>query len=517
MIEYAWPEMDGSFQADTWLSWADALPPELIRSMPVLSVAYAWAMLNMGDLEAAESRLQDAAQWLDGTTTTGMIVVDDEQFLTLPASIASARAYIAQARGDVAGTIAYAEQALALAPKDDYVRRGPAASLLGLAYWGQGELEAAYRALAEAMDGFRLAGSTSFAISGTYGLADIRVAQGRLREAINVYEQSLHLVDEQESPAIRGTAELYLGLSLLHREQGNADTAAEYLSKSLELGESAALANWPNRMRIVRARFQEDAGDPNGALDLLDEAARFYFPTPVPDPKPVAAMKARIWITQGRLSDAWAWANEQGLSIDGDLSYLREFEYLTLARLLIAQYRADGTNAAVHEAIELLARLLHAAEAGGRMGSVIEILILQALAYQTQGDASSALEPLARALVLAEPEGYIRIFADEGEPMAGLLSVAAENGIAPDYIRRLLMATDKTETPIVAGLLTDPLSDRELDVLRLLGTELSGPEIANELMVSLNTMRTHTKNIYSKLGVNSRRAAVRRAEELDLL
>ncbi len=149
---------------------------------------------------------------------------------------------------------------------------------------------------------------------------------------------------------------------------------------------------------------------------------------------------------------------------------------------------------------------------------MIEILVLQALAHEAQGDTPLALVPLERALTLAEPEGYVRIFADEGPPMEALLREAAKHGIAPNYVRRLGTAFGKTEgRRPVTQLLMEPLSERELEVFRLLGSELNGPEIARELMVSLNTMRTHTKNIYSKLGVNNRRAAVRRAEELDLL
>jgi LuxR family maltose regulon positive regulatory protein len=171
----------------------------------------------------------------------------------------------------------------------------------------------------------------------------------------------------------------------------------------------------------------------------------------------------------------------------------------------------------MREALGLLERLLHAAEVGERTGSVIEILLVQALAHQAQGDIPAALAPLARALMLAEPEGYVRIFVDEGRPMLVLLEAAANQAITPNYVRRLLTAFGKAEDrpPVNQGLI-EPLSERELDVLRLLRTDLSGPEIARALMVSLNTLRTHTKNIYDKLVVNNRRAAVRRADELEL-
>ncbi len=184
---------------------------------------------------------------------------------------------------------------------------------------------------------------------------------------------------------------------------------------------------------------------------------------------------------------------------------------MTLARALLA-------TGSLEEATELLGRLCLAAEAGHRTGNLIEILVLQALASAQRRDVPAALTTLERALTLAQPEGYVRTFVDEGPPMAALLDAAAKRGIARDYVTRLLAAfgTSGVRTPVRQGLV-DPLSERELDVLRLLGSELTGPEIARELVVSLNTVRTHTKAIYAKLGVNTRRAAVRRAAELDLL
>jgi LuxR family maltose regulon positive regulatory protein len=215
---------------------------------------------------------------------------------------------------------------------------------------------------------------------------------------------------------------------------------------------------------------------------------------------------------QGRLAKALGWACERGLSVDDDLCYLREFEHVTLVRVLIARYKSDRVDNSIYEAVGLLERLLKAAEEGGRTGSVIEILVLQALAHHAQGDIPRALDPLERALTLAEPEGYVRIFVDEGPPMAALLREAAKHGTAPNYVSQLRAAFGKAEgTRPVTQLLIEPLTKRELEVLGLLGTELNGPEIARELTVSLTTIRTHTQNIYSKLGVNNRRAAVRRA------
>ena len=517
--------MDRSFQSATWLGWVKALPDELVRARPVVSVGYAAALMDGGELAAAEARLRDAERWLDTTAdmnerpkvpSAEMVVVDEEQFRSLPVTIANARAYHAQALGDVPATVKYARQALDLLPEGSYFERGRAAVLLGLAYWASGDLETAYRSFADAMTSFQMAGNILFAISFTFILADIKMAQGRLHEAVRTYEQSLQLVREHDDPLLQGTGDLYLGLSELRREQGDLEAARRHLLRSEELGGQSDVYQY--HLCVTQARIKQAQGDLDGALDLLREAESLYFRSPLPDVRPIAALKTRVWIAQGRLAEALGWARERGLSVDDDLSYLREFEHITLARVLIARNKYDRVECSIHEAMRLLDRLLKAAEEGGRTGSVIEILVLQALAYQAQGDIPPALVSLERALMLAEPEGYVRIFVDEGPPMAALLRGAAKHGTTPNYVSQLRAAFEKAEgrTP-VTQLLIEPLSERELEVLRLLGTELNGPGIARELMVSLNTMRTHTKNIYSKLGVNNRRAAVRRAEELDLL
>ena len=193
------------------------------------------------------------------------------------------------------------------------------------------------------------------------------------------------------------------------------------------------------------ARIREAQGDLDGALDLLDEAERLYVSDFSPNVRPVAASKTRVWVAQGRLGEALDWAREQGLSVEDDLSYLREFEHITLARVLLARYKSDHADRSILEAMGLLERLLKAAEEGGRTGSVIEILVLQALAHQVQGDIPAALMPLEQALTLAEPEGYVRIFVDEGPPMAQLLSEAAAHGIMPDYTGKLLAAFEAEE------------------------------------------------------------------------
>jgi LuxR family maltose regulon positive regulatory protein len=550
LAELAWPAWRWPVQCTAWLDWVKALPQEVVRARPVLSVAYAQALLNAGQLEAAEGRLLDAERWLETISDrpedppTGMVVVDKAQFQSLPASVATVRAYHAQAIGDWPGTVMYTRQVLDLLPEEDHFMRGSATMLLGLAHWASGDLEAADRTFSNGMASRQKAGHIFYTIDAAIVLADMKMVLGHLREAIRTCEQALQLANEHGEPMPQGTEDVYTEISKLHREQGDLDAAAQDLATSKNLGEKVVLPDWQHRWCIAQARLKETLGDPDEALDLLDEAERLFVRTPLPNLQPISAMKARIWVAQGRLTEALGWAHERSLSVDDDLSYLREFEHITLARVLIARYTSDRVDDFIREAVELLGRLLKAAEEGGRMGSVIEILILQALAHQAQGNTAPALMPLERALALAEPEGYVRIFVDEGKPMAELLMrIEAKAGMPrlKGYIFKLLSAFDMhkgiypsdsalSSTPVeqnksllhakpavYPGPLIEQLSERELEVLRLLRSELNGPEIARELIISLSTVRTHTQNIYAKLGVNNRRSAVRRAEELELL
>ena len=547
LVELAVPAMRRSRQEATMLGWLKALPDELVRNRPVLSVYYAGALLLSGELEGVEVRLRDAERWLEPMADMGeqpeaspaeMVVVDEAEFRRLPGWIAIYRAAIALARGDVPNTVKYARLALDLVPEDDHLGRGATAGLLGLAYWTSGDLETADRSYADCMARLQRAGYISDALGCAIALADIRIAQGRLHEAMRTYERGLQLATEQGALVLRGTADMYVGMSELHREQNDLNAATQHLLRSKELGEFTGLPQNRYRWRVAMARIREAQGDLDGALDLLHEAERLYVSDFFPNVRPIAAIKTRVWVAQGRLGEALDWAREQGLSADDNLSYLREFEHITLARILLARYKSDHADRSILEVMGLLERLLKAAEEGGRAGSAIEILELQALAHQAQGDIPAALIPLHQALTLAEPEGYVRKFLDEGPPMAQLLREAAARGIKPDYIGKLLAVFETQEqTPGKPGKnegksnlppalpegqrdgesLSEPLSQRELEVLRLIAQGLSNREISKRLFLALNTVKGHNQKIYSKLQVQSRTEAVARARELDLL
>ncbi|MEA2972991.1 MAG: hypothetical protein QOG82_1449 [Actinomycetota bacterium] len=520
LIELAAAPLHQARQEATLHRWLDALPDELVALRPMLGMNKVGVLMARGEVDGVEVLLRDIERGLEvaGASPTspggpgrGMVVVDEAEFRRLPAQIAMWRAGQAHMLGDVAGTIAHATRTLELAAPDDHIGRGGAAALLGLALWTLGDLDAAHRRCAEGKASLEKAGHVSDGLGMTIALADIRIAQGRLEDAMRTYQQALRVTSGSGgSPVLRGTADMHVGLSGLLLERNDLDAARQHLVASEELGEHGGLPQNAYRARVALARLREVEGDLDGAAHLLQEAERVYVSDYFPEVRPVAAHQARLRIARGDARGALRWTRERHLTVEDELSYLREFEHVTLARALLADHPAG-------QATRFLERLLTAAESGGRIGSVIELLMLQALAHHAAGAIPAANVTIVRALTLAEPEGYVRVFLDEGPRLTALLRDVPLRGVAQHHAHRLLASDRGTAgRPSSRAGLVDPLSERELDVLRLLRTDLSGPEIARELLVSLNTMRTHTKSIFSKLGVNTRRAATRRADELGL-
>lgn len=317
---------------------------------------------------------------------------------------------------------------------------------------------------------------------------------------------------------------MHVGMSDLHYEHNDLKTARHHLLTSQALGELAGLPQNPYRWRAAMARIRAAEGDLEGALELLNEAERLYDGNFSPNVRPVATRKTWVWVAQGRLGEALGWAREHGLSVENELSYLREFDHITLARVLLARYQSDRENDSLSGVVGLLERLLKAAEEGGRIGSAIEILILQALAHHALGDGPATFLPLERALTLAEPEGYVRIFLDEGSSMLQLLREAFAREILPDYTKALLAAfeaetrenIDEPDQP-PAKLHIESLTQRELEVLKLIAQGHSNREIGERLFLSVSTVKGHNQKLFDKLQVQSRTEAIARARALALL
>ena len=525
LIELAMSEIRRHRQDAMLFGWLTALPEDTVRRSPVLSVFSGYMLMVSGDLDAVEPRLDDAERALAAVPEgSAPPWADTDDLRTLPAIIAVYRASLAQARGDVAGTAEHARRALDLAGPNDHLARGSAAAFLGLAAWASGDVSSALETFGQAVASLHAAGNLVDELSSTVVLADLWLAAGRPSKARQLYERALQVAEAGGEPVARATAELHVGLSEIDLEVADLDSARRHLETAAALGDPAAMTEGRYRWFLAMARVAQADGDSDEAVNLLDRAEQLYRPGLFLNVRPIAAMKTRIKIAHGKLADAADWAGERVVSTTDDASYLREFDHLTLVRLLLAQHRAQPDTAAIEQAASLLGRLLESAATSGRAGSLLEIRVLQALAHDAQGHRPEALESLARAVAQApEPQAYVRLFLDEGAPMVGLLTDAEHQGIAGDHPRRLLslVASARAEAADVgqraAPSLASPLTERELQVLRLLDSELSGPQIARELFVSHNTVRTHTKHIFTKLDVGDRRAAVRRARDRGFL
>jgi LuxR family maltose regulon positive regulatory protein len=537
-MEEALPELRRTRQDGLLLAWVRSLPEPVVRRSPVLSILSGWSLMMSGDLDGLEAKLDGAeAALAAGAHDQDLAAawVDTEDLRTAPATISVYRASLAQARGDVAGTMHHARHAMDLAGPEDHFVRGAGAGFLGLAAWAAGDLTMALSTFSEAARSLHAAGNLVDELDSTVVLADMWIASGRPSRARRLCEQALQTASNGGHPYLRATADLHVALAELDRELDDLTSAETHLETARVLGEQTSITENRHRWFVAMSQVRVSAGDYDSAVRLLDQAEALYRHGFYPDVRPIGAMKARVQVAAGDLTSAAGWVDDRRIGVGDDADFLHEYEHLTLARFLLAQQRVEQHNvqgnarSPVDEVLELLDRLHAAATDAGRDGSVLEIRVLQALAHQARGDQPAALAALSRAMGEApEPDGYVRLYLDEGAPMIALLNEAAsttdpidgaERGEAlPGRARRILQRAQRVkgaDRPPTS--LAEPLSQRELEVLRRLDSELTGPEIARELYVSLNTLRTHTKRIFSKLGVKTRAAAVHRARECGLL
>lgn len=506
LVEQALPEASRRRQDHLILQWLRGLPDELLRQRPLLNVTAAWGRLGAGDVAEAAQRLDEAQRALARVPADGGSGREDLR--QLPMSIAMYRAAIAQARGKPSEVAAQARTMLALAGPEDHLARGAGSGFLALSAWAEGEIATAHDTFTQAVRSLHSAGNLADELGGTVVLAELAIAGGSPREAERLYEQALTMARDHPDVALPVTGDLHVGLAGALCERGDLAGAGAHLDTARELGEIASIPENRHRRHVAAAALRRAEGDLDAAATHLDHARRLHLPGFFPETRPLPALRARLDIARGRLDLAEDWARRSGGSAADGGGYLDECNQLTLARLQIATGRAAA-------ALDLLARRLPEAQRQGRGGSVTEILLLQALAHGADDDLDAVMPPLVRALETGVPAGFARIFLDEGEAMTRLLDAARDRCLATDAIAALRRAAAPTpKAP--AEQLPERLSDRELEVLELLATELTGPEIARRLFVSVNTLRTHTRHIFTKLDVTTRARAVRRARDLGL-
>ncbi|MFN2222859.1 MAG: LuxR C-terminal-related transcriptional regulator, partial [Candidatus Promineifilaceae bacterium] len=472
------------------LHWLESLPRSAFEGRPSLWVTYASALTMTGQLidsveeklQAAETALQEGQQ--------------DDKTRDLIGHMAAIRAMLAVPKNDLETIITQSQRALDYLHPDNLPVRTTTTWTLGYAYQIQGQRAAAGQAYADAVAISQASGNLMVTIAAMTCLGQVQESENQLHQAAETYRRVLALTGDPPWPA---ACEAYLGLARVLYQWNELDTARQYEQQSACLAAQLVNIDTPVASAVNLARLELAQADVAGALATLARAEQLarqkHFLHWLPE---IAALHVQALLRQGDLAaaDRLAQAHELPLS---------------QARVRLAQGDPAG-------ALTLLEPARRQAEAKGWPDERLRVTVLQAMAYQAHGEEDEALQHLTEALALAEPGGFIRIFLNEGPPMMALLLQAARQGIAPTYVRRLQAAFGEVEEGAPAAqALIEPLTDREVEVLRLLRSDLSGPEIARELMVSLNTMRTHTKNIYTKLGVNSRRAAVGRAEELGLV
>jgi LuxR family transcriptional regulator, maltose regulon positive regulatory protein len=514
--------------------WLTALPAELTGARPRLLLTQARLTLVSGRLEAVDGLL-DAAERAFAAAT-------DEPYepsvgraasllVNVPAAIAQDRAFLAVVRGDAEQASAFARRALAELDEGEWMLGSIARGHLAMAEWLRGRLPEAERALASTIARWRAAGERFLAMRLIELLGYVQRGQGRLDAALATYRQALEIAAAPGRPALPAAGMAYVAMAEVAYQRGELATALEDVTKGIELCrrfvEAPALATG----LVTLAWIRQAQGDRAGALEAMDEAGRVG---PSPDVtallNPVPAQRARLLLAQGDIAAAARWTSQRGLDPEDEPSYQREPEHLVLARVLLAEQAPE-------QALRLLERLHDLAAGQGRVGSVIEVQALQACALAASGDEQGALTALAGVLRLGGPEGYVRVFVDEGAPMASLLDrlaapgqreqVATTANVPPDYLARLLASFPPAAvgTPQLAGRavagplpgLVEPLSERELEVLALLATGRSNQQIADELVVALDTVKKHVSHILDKLGAANRTQAVARARQLELL
>ncbi len=513
-------------EAATIQRWMSALPGDVIRSRPRLLLAQAQLTGTSGRLEDME-QLVDAAERVSATAagepfepTVGRAA---SLLVNVPAHIALDRAYLAQLRGDAESTAAFAEQALAECAEGEWLLASTVQGFLAVAEWLRGHMAEAERAFASGIAGWRVADQLTHAAWGAYYLAQVQRAQGRLDAASQTCQRALEITAVPGRP-LSAAGPAHVGLGEVAYQRNELDIAARHATEGIRLCRQFVYAPSLAAGLATLAWIRQATDDPAGARDAMDEAVQ-AAPVPAGPLNPVPAQRARLQVTQGDLDAAARWATENGLGADDAPDYPREPGHMVLARVQLAQDLPG-------RALALLDRLQSAAAAQDRTGSLIEAGALRALALAASGEESAAVTALAGALILASPRGYVRVFTDEGAPMAALLGrlLAAQRAghatarrVPLDYLARLRRAfdaghpgPDHARAAPQPGLV-EPLTSRELEVLEMLAAGRSNQAIARQFVLSLDTVKKHVSHILGKLGAANRTEAVARARQLGLI
>ena len=508
--------------------WLSALPDDLVWSRPRL-------LLMQAQLAGASGRVEEMEPLLDAAERASAGAAEEpfeptvgramSWLVNVPAHIALDRAYLAQLRGDAEGTAAFSSRALAESSEGEQMLNSIAQGFLAVAEWLRGRLAEAEHALVSSIDGWRVAGQLTMTAWGCHDLSQVQRAQGRLDAAVRTCQQALEITAPPGRAPLPAAGPAYVELAEVAYQRNDLDVALRHVTEGIALCQQFVFAPPLAAGLVTLAWIRQATGDPAGALEAIGEAGR-AAPGPAGLLNPVPAQRARLLLAQGDLAAAARWTQETGLGADDEPDYPREAGHLALARVLLAQSQPG-------QALALLDRLHTAAVSQCRTGSVIEAGALRALALAASGEQAAAVAALAAALRLACPQGYVRVFADEGPPMAALLGrlIAAQRsghaaaGVPLGCLARLQRAFDAQhavrhpgqDTAAAIPGIVEPLTARELEVLSMLAAGSSNRAIARQLVVTLDTVKRHVTHILGKLGAANRTEAAARARELGLI
>ncbi|MEM7346216.1 MAG: LuxR C-terminal-related transcriptional regulator [Chloroflexota bacterium] len=509
--------LHGQGQIATFLKWVEALPEDLLLKHPQLELAQVWALLFSGQWSRVEPRLQAIEKSL-----SIRLDIDSSIQLTKPPTdlqefhgeVAALRSELALFQMDFLRAIELSEEALRYLSLDNSRIRSTVTQIQGYSYRLNGDVDKARQALSEATQLSKKVGNINTSIFSLSDLAAVQVMQGLPHEAAQTYQQIMNLASEHRAWPFPPTGVAYVGMGNLLREWNDLEMATQHVTKGLELIAPAVYNSVASQAYAILADIRQAQGDADAATAYLQQAAEAAQKSSGhPMNVRIPLLKARLAIRQGAIETAARWANQYQIDRqqpESLLAYQRHFAEITFVRVRLAQGFPD---------LDLVDQLLQKARTAGWGHTVIELLIMKALSLQVEKKRKQALTTLAEALTLAEPAGYIRLFVDEGPPMVELLRDVLKQGVSSTYVGKLQASFMPTmgESKPSAQTLIDPLTDRELEVLKLMATGLANREIAAELVVALGTVAKYSNNIFTKLNVRNRTEAIARAGALEIL
>ncbi|MFN8454135.1 MAG: LuxR C-terminal-related transcriptional regulator [Anaerolineae bacterium] len=536
MVEQIGQELLMRSEMATLLKWLNILPEDVIQTRPNLCLFHAWTLILNGQITQAEQRLQEASTQAMDTAILGQA--------------AAMRAFVTLLQGNIQLADELTRKALELLPAGDPFLRGLTALTQGIPYFLNGDVETALQIFVGVADISQQSGNIMLTILILCQIAEAQIGQGQLHRARATYQRALDLATMPDGQQLPGASQAHIGLAAIWYEWNDLAAAIQHIAEGLHLGQQVGEMGAFDAY-ILQINLKQTQGDTAGALKALEQAAQLIQKFSPFMHRLLTIYRVRLWLRQGNLADAAREAFLEELSTAADMEHTYHFyelKQLTLIRVLIAQAAASAplpSENPAQKAHQILETLYPEAVKLGRGRSLIEIWLLRALAYRATGNLTQALDSLAQALSLAEAEGFIRLFVDEGAPVAELLKRmnplpgAGDEGGTPsvkEYIHKLLLAFEvnkskrmadesviKVETsslhPSSLSLhpLVDPLSERELEILRLIAAGYSNEEIAETLIIALGTVKKHIHNIYDKLGVHSRTQALIQARVFKLL